>query len=76
MNRDKIGTLRQLTPRQRQILELVAEGETNREIAEALYISEKTVKNHRYRMCRKLNLSGYNALYEHAILCYPELLHG
>jgi DNA-binding CsgD family transcriptional regulator len=58
MNRDKLETLRQLTPRQRQILELVAEGKTNQEIADVLYISEKTVQNHRYRMCRKLGLEG------------------
>jgi DNA-binding NarL/FixJ family response regulator len=38
--------LAELTPRERQVLRLVAKGESNREIAQSLYITEKTVKNY------------------------------
>ncbi len=39
-------TVASFTPRQREVLELVAEGKSNREIADKLYLSEGTVKNH------------------------------
>lgn len=58
------------TPRQRSILELVARGMTNQQIADRLYLSVKTVKNHRYRLCKMLDLSGYGALYRYALEWY------
>ncbi len=45
-----------LTPREREVLSLIAEGLTNREIAEALVISVKTVDRHRENIMHKLNL--------------------
>lgn len=45
-----------LTPRELEILEHVARGETNREIAQKLYISEKTVKNHLTNIFRKIEV--------------------
>ena len=41
---------------------LVAEGRTNREIAAALYLSEKTVANHLTRIFGKVNVSSRSAL--------------
>jgi two-component system response regulator DegU len=46
-----------LTTREIEVLELIAEGMINKEIAKQLYISEKTVKNHVSNIFRKLNVS-------------------
>ncbi len=46
-----------LTSREIEVLELIAEGMINKEIAKKLYISEKTVKNHVSNIFRKLNVS-------------------
>ncbi|WP_326580714.1 response regulator transcription factor [Actinacidiphila glaucinigra] len=45
-----------LTPREREILELIGEGLTNRQIGKRLFLSEKTVKNHISRMLAKLGV--------------------
>jgi DNA-binding NarL/FixJ family response regulator len=46
----------ELTPREQEVLSLIAIGSSNREIAEMLYISEKTVKNHVSNILSRLNL--------------------
>ncbi len=46
-----------LTTREVEVLELIAEGMLNKEIAKSLYISEKTVKNHVSNIFKKLNVS-------------------
>ncbi|OKI12789.1 response regulator transcription factor [Streptomyces sp. CB03911] len=53
---DAEAALSQLTPREREILELVGEGKTNREIGQELYLAEKTVKNHVSRLLAKLGV--------------------
>jgi DNA-binding NarL/FixJ family response regulator len=45
-----------LTDREREVFQLVIEGHTNAEVAEILFISPKTVDNHRTRLMEKLNL--------------------
>ncbi|HAN95048.1 MAG TPA: hypothetical protein DCQ17_05695, partial [Firmicutes bacterium] len=45
-----------LTTRELEILRFIVEGMSNKEIAAALYISEKTVKNHITSLLRKLNV--------------------
>ncbi|MFF2545260.1 response regulator [Kitasatospora sp. NPDC058063] len=45
-----------LTPREREILALVGEGRTNRQIGQELYLAEKTVKNHVSRLLAKLGV--------------------
>jgi len=52
-----------LTDREREILQLVAESHSTREIAEKLGISVKTVDNHRTNLMRKLNLHDVASLY-------------
>ncbi|HNI58686.1 MAG TPA: response regulator transcription factor [Pseudomonadota bacterium] len=48
--------LERLTPREREVLQLVAEGQTNRQIASRLGLSPKTVDSHRTNLMRKLGL--------------------
>ena len=45
-----------LTEREREVLALVARGNTNKQIAEALYVSEKTARNHVSHMYEKLQI--------------------
>ena len=49
-----------LTGREIEVLELVAQGNTNREIGELLFISENTVKNHIRNILDKLGLHSRN----------------
>jgi DNA-binding NarL/FixJ family response regulator len=56
-----------LTARQREVLQLAAEGKTNAEIAARLNISQRTVENHRATMMQKLGLSNQVDLIRHAI---------
>ena len=46
----------ELTPREQEVLRLIAQGANNREIAQTLYISEGTVKNHVTNILNRLNL--------------------
>lgn len=50
------GALARLSPREREILALIGEGLTNRQIGERLYLSEKTVKNNISRLLGKLGV--------------------
>ena len=50
-----------LTPREREILGLIAEGKSNAEVARALAISETTVKGHLWRLYRKIGVSNRTA---------------
>src|SRR5262245_23535295 len=54
---ERNGHAEKLTAREREILALLAAGGTNRNIAEALFISEKTVKTHLHSIFRKLNVT-------------------
>lgn len=56
-----------LTPREREILTLIAQGLTNREIAERLTLSLNTVKTHRLHIYQKLDLHDRAGLIEYAL---------
>jgi DNA-binding NarL/FixJ family response regulator len=56
LEREAQASADQLTPRETQILSLIADGHTTREIAELLVISPRTVDRHREKLARKLNL--------------------
>ena len=57
----------ELTPREREILKLIAEGHTSREIAEILFISLKTVMGHRAKIMEKLDLHNRTELIKYAL---------
>ena len=56
-----------LTTREREVLQLAAEGFTNVEIAERLYISPRTAESHRANLLKKLHLSNHTELIRYAI---------
>lgn len=58
---------RSLTPRQKEILRLVAQGLTNREIAEHLEISVRTVEVHRFNLMRRLRVRNVAQLLRQAL---------
>jgi DNA-binding CsgD family transcriptional regulator len=55
------GPLSRLTPRERQVLDLLATGATNKTIADTLFISQKTVSAHVSNMLRKLDVENRGA---------------
>lgn len=63
LNDDPYG---RLTDRERQIFQLIVEGCTNAKVAERLYISPKTVDNHRTHLMNKLGLHGTAELLRYA----------
>jgi DNA-binding CsgD family transcriptional regulator len=63
--------LRELTPQQRQIIRLAAEGLSNREIGQRLFLSPRTVASHLYRSFPKLGVAGRNQL--HGLLVRSEV---
>jgi len=55
-----------LTETERNILKLISESKTSREIAEELFVSIKTIEKHRFNICSKLNIHGTHALIKYA----------
>jgi two-component system response regulator NreC len=56
-----------LTPRQREVLQLAAEGKTSAQIAARLSISKRTVENHRASVMQRLSLQNQTDLIRHAL---------
>jgi DNA-binding NarL/FixJ family response regulator len=71
-DKEQLG-LGQLTPTEYRILKLLADYKTNKEIAEDLSVSPRTIETHRARICQKLNLQGSHALMKFAVQ-YKSLL--
>jgi len=61
------GALEHLTPRQREILQLIAEGKNTKEIAALLSVSIKTVETHRAQLMDRLDIHDVPGLVRHAI---------
>lgn len=72
--RERTGNLKKhkpsindLTPMELRILKLIAESKTSKAIAAELFISYRTVENHRANICQKLGLHGTNSLIKFAL---------
>ena len=61
------GRLESLTPRQREILQLIAEGKSTKEIASILDVSVKTVETHRAQLMERLDIHDVAGLVRYAI---------
>ena len=58
-----------LTSREKEVLRLVAAGQSNKEIARALQISHRTVETHRFRLMQKMDAQSLSDLISVAVLC-------
>jgi DNA-binding NarL/FixJ family response regulator len=56
-----------ITPRQREVVQLIAEGKSNREIGLILNITEKTAETHRANVMRRLNLHSVSEIVRYAV---------
>ncbi|MFD7165187.1 response regulator [Streptomyces violascens] len=70
------SALAHLTPREVEILALIGEGRTNRQIGKELYLSEKTVKNHISRLLAKLGVERRIQAAVLAVQVHPEPREG
>jgi DNA-binding NarL/FixJ family response regulator len=61
------GPTEPLTPREQEVIKLIAEAHTNAQIAEILHLSEKTVESHRANLLRKLGMRDRVELVRYAI---------
>ena len=59
--------LETLTDTERKVLTLIAECKTNKEIAQELFVSARTVETHRNNICKKLDIHGSHALMKFAL---------
>jgi DNA-binding NarL/FixJ family response regulator len=66
LNRKPLATV-ELSPRERQVLQLVAEGKTTKEVASLLGVSTKTAESHRTRIMSKLDIHETASLVRYAI---------
>ena len=67
MTDDSSGPAVPLTPREEEVVKLIAEAHTNAQIAELLHLSEKTVESHRANVLRKLGMRDRVELVRYAI---------
>jgi len=57
----------ELTAREREVIQLIAEGKSTKEVAEVLHVSVKTIETHRQNVMRKLRISSVAELTKYAI---------
>ena len=67
MNEESIQIIQSLTKTECLILRHIADKKASREIADLLFVSIKTVENHRYNISKKLQLKGSNSLLKFAL---------
>jgi DNA-binding NarL/FixJ family response regulator len=64
---DSMNSYEMLTDREREVLQLLADGLTNAEVSKRLFISSRTVESHRARLRKKLNLKNESEIIRYAV---------
>ena len=67
LNADERGPTQELTSRQREVLQLLAEGRSMKEVASVLNLTPRTVAFHKYRMMEQLNVKSTAELVQYAV---------
>ncbi len=67
LNVDQRSASHTLTPRQREVLQLLAEGRSMKEVASVLNVTPRTVAFHKYRMMEQLKLKSTAELVQYAV---------
>lgn len=67
VDKTHLGTTRRLTPRQREVVQLLAEGKSNKEVAAALGVSVKTAETHRANIMQRLEFHSISELVRYAL---------
>jgi DNA-binding CsgD family transcriptional regulator len=63
----RLGRTKELTPRQREVLHLLAEGRTMKETADLLHLTPRTIAFHKYRIMEEFGLKTNSDLVRFAI---------
>lgn len=66
-------SIESLTPSERNVLKLIAQYKTTKEIAEILFVSQRTIESHRLNICQKLHLQGSHSLIKFALQHLSEI---
>ena len=72
--KEKAPSIRDLTPTEQKVLNLIANKMTSKEISTELSISYRTVEKHRSNICKKLNLEGSHSLLKFALSSKSNLM--
>jgi DNA-binding NarL/FixJ family response regulator len=67
-NSNELTLINSLTVSEKVVLKEVCENKSSTEIANKLNVSHKTIQNHRFNICKKMNLEGVNSLLTYALL--------
>jgi DNA-binding NarL/FixJ family response regulator len=67
LNLQEASVFALLSPREREVLQLIAEGKTTLQIAEVMHVSAKTIETHRHHIMQKLQISSIAELTKYAI---------
>jgi DNA-binding NarL/FixJ family response regulator len=67
-NSSEFTLINSLTVSEKVVLKEVCENKSSTEIADKLNVSHKTIQNHRFNICKKMNLEGVNSLLSYALL--------
>ncbi|MBI2419161.1 MAG: helix-turn-helix transcriptional regulator [Ignavibacteriales bacterium] len=64
---EAVSRIGKLTGTEKQILKQLSQNKTSTQIAKEMFVSYRTVQNHRLNISQKLNLHGYNTLLQFAL---------